>query len=523
MTPSKRIIENCRFVQRINSDRKMKILSASELKFIDEQTILIEGIQSVDLMERASWALYEQLKRDFNTKNHQFSIVCGSGNNGGDGLALARILNQNGGQVKVYLHKNHKYSKDNLINQNRLKELNIPIRFFELNQNLDLSNQSIVIDCLFGYGLSRPLDQEWRNIITQINQHVVIAVDLPSGLIADSTTDKSYPIVKATKTYTFQTPKAALLLPENSPYSGEIEVLDIGLNQKAIEQIQTSCFYTSLSDIQEKIFTPNRFSHKGTFGHSLIIGGSYGKMGAVVLAGKSTLKTGCGLVTTFIPQCGYQIMQTAFPEAMVLTDTNSEHLINFPKDISSFSAIGIGIGMGTHPKTQIGFIEFLKQCSHKPKLVLDADALNILAQQPNTLSLLPENTIITPHPKELERLIGSWKNDFEKLKKATELAQKLRIIVVIKGAYTAIVLPNRQIHFNPTGNWGMATAGSGDVLTGIITSLLSQGYIPENAAVIGVFLHGLAADCQIQHIHKKSLIASDIIDGISAAWKVVMN
>ncbi|MFA7445549.1 MAG: NAD(P)H-hydrate dehydratase [Flavobacteriaceae bacterium] len=501
----------------------MKILSSSELKLVDEQTIVTEGIESVDLMERASMALYEQLKEDFDIKNNLFCIVCGSGNNGGDGLALARIITQNGGQAKVYLHKSQKYSTDNLINQNRLDELNIPIHFFELDQNPDFPGESVVIDALFGYGLSRPLNTEWKNSIAQINQQsTVVSVDLPSGLMADSFTEKNHPIVKATKTYTFQTPKLALLLPENALYSGETEVLDIGLDKKAIKQIQTSCFYTTLSDIQEKIIYPNRFSHKGTFGHSLIIGGSYGKMGAVVLSSKSALRTGCGLITTYVPKCGYQILQTAFPEAMTLTDKDSEYLINFPKDITSFSAIGIGIGMGTHPETQEGFIDFLKNCSlHKPKLVLDADALNILSQNKQALHFLPENTIITPHPKELERLIGSWENDFEKLEKAMNFSKEFKLILAIKGANTCVVLPNGELHFNATGNWGMATAGSGDVLTGIITSLLAQGYAPENATILGVFLHGLSADLQVKSIHKKSLIASDIINGIFQAWKII--
>lgn len=503
----------------------MKILSSSELKQVDEQTIFAEKIDSVDLMERASMVLYEQLRQDFDLKKQLFCLVCGSGNNGGDGLALARILAENGAQVKVYLHKHHRYSKDNLINQKRLNERDIPIHFFELEQNLDLPNPSVVIDALFGYGLSRPLGEEWGNIVRQINsQEVVVAVDLPSGLPADSVADKKFPIVKASLTYTFQTPKLALLLPENASCSGEIKILDIALDTKTINQIQTSYFYTTLSDIRDKIMVPNRFAHKGTLGHSLIVGGSWGKIGAVILSSKAALRAGCGLVTTYVPQCGYQILQTAFPEAMTITDRSDDYLVDFPKNLTSFSAVGMGVGMGTHPETQNGFVEFLKKYKQQlSKLVLDADALNILAQNPRNLSYLPENTIITPHPKELERLIGSWENDFEKLKKVILLAQQFQIIVVIKGAHTAIVLPNGQIHFNATGNWGMATAGSGDVLTGIITSLLAQGYTPEKASVIGVFLHGLAADVQVQTIHKKSLIASDIIDGLSVAWKQVMN
>lgn len=505
----------------------MKILSASEMKTADNQTVIKEQIESVDLMERASMALFEQLQKDFDIQDTLFSIVCGSGNNGGDGLALARIIEQNGGAVNVYLLKSQKYSKDNFINQQRLESLNIPIRFFDLDENLEISKHSVVIDALFGYGLSRGLDFEWKNIIKQINStdNFVVSVDLPSGLLPDSVSDKNHPIVKATKTYTFQSPKLALLLPENAIYSGEFEVLDIQLDKGSIEEIQTNYFYTTLEDIRQKTINPNRFSHKGTFGYSLIIGGSYGKIGAVVLSSKAALKTGCGLVTAYVPKCGYTVLQAAFPEAMTLTDVEDNFITEFPKDIAQFSAIGIGVGMDTKPETQKAFIRFLEDISKnqkQTKLVLDADALNILSQNKDALRFLPENTIITPHPKELERLIGSWKSDFEKLEKAMSFTKEFKLILVIKGANTCVVLPNGEFHFNATGNWGMATGGSGDVLTGIITSLLAQGYSSENATILGVFLHGLSADLQVKSIHKKSLIASDIVNGISQAWNTIL-
>ncbi len=505
----------------------MKILSASELKIIDNKTIISEQIESVDLMERASIALYDQLKKDFDVQETLFSIVCGSGNNGGDGLALARIIQQNGGAVNVCLLKSQKYSKDNFINQQRLKSLNIPFILFDLEDDLDILEHSVVIDALFGYGLSRSLDIEWKNLIEQINStnNFVVSVDLPSGLLADSFSDKTHPIVKATKTYTFESPKLSLLLPENVFYSGEFEVLDIQLDKPSINEIQTKYFYTTLADIQQKTINPNRFSHKGTFGHSLIIGGSYGKMGAVVLSSKAALRTGCGLVTAYVPKCGYHIMQSSFPEAMTLTDVDDNYITEFPKDVSMFSSVGIGVGMDTKLETQKAFLYFLEDISKnqkQTKLVLDADALNILSQNKQALHFLPENTIITPHPKELERLIGSWKNDFEKLEKAMNFTKEFHLILVIKGANTCIVLPSGELHFNATGNWGMATGGSGDVLTGIITSLLAQGYAPEKAAITGVFLHGLSADLQVKSIHKKSLIASDIINGISQAWNTIL-
>lgn len=504
----------------------MNILSASQLKAADQNTIRVQNITSVDLMERASQRLFDRLYQDFDLAKNSFTIICGTGNNGGDGLALARMLVQSGCQVKIYLLKSENYSQDNTANQNRLEELRVPVFEFELTDRLALPENSIVIDALFGYGLSRPLDKTWENIISQINLsgNYIVAVDLPSGLLPDAFSDKHFPVIKADVTYTFQCPKTALLLPENAAYSPDFKVLDIDLDKKTLEETQTTQRYTTLESVKKYLIKNSRFAHKGTFGHSLIIGGSYGKIGAVVLSSKAALKTGCGLVTAYLPRCGYTVIQTAFAEAMTITDAHEEHITEFPAVASSFSAVGIGVGMGTVAQTQQAFSDFLKDFSGQikaPHLVLDADALNILSQNREATALLPEKTILTPHPKELERLIGKWENDFDKLNKAKHFTQKYNLVVVIKGAHTVVVLPNGELHFNSTGNWGMATGGSGDVLTGVITSLLAQGYEPEKAAILGVFLHGLAADLQVRTIHRKSLTATDIIDGISGAWSVL--
>jgi len=504
----------------------MKILSAIQMKQADAHTTVRQQISSLDLMERASNAIFEQLTADFKDFNGSFTILCGAGNNGGDGLALARMLHNTGFSVRVFLLEKHTYAADNQSNQLRLYELGIPIEPFDLSTTFDFSQDTIIVDCLFGYGLTRPLDTDWAYIIRQINEQpsIVISIDLPSGLFADQHTDMQYPIVKADLTYTFHCPKLALLLPENAACSRQFKILDIQLDSRFIDDLPEDFLYTEKKEITHFVPPPNKYVHKGTYGHALIAGGSYGKIGATILSSKAALRTGCGLVTSYVPQCGYTILQSVFPEAMVLTDPDNNALSTFPEDLSPFDAIGTGIGMGTSDQSQKALKALLltmAKMDKAPALVVDADALNILALHPEWLSYVPPHSILTPHPKELRRLIGPWENDFDKLQKTKDFCAQYGVITLIKGAHTAVVCPSGQIHFNSTGNWGMATAGSGDVLTGVITSLLAQRLRPEQAAVTGVFLHGLAGDIAIQHISPKGLIASDLIQYLPDAWGII--
>ncbi len=503
----------------------MKILSAIQMKQADAHTIDRQQISSLDLMERAANTIFEQLTADFKDFKGSFTILCGAGNNGGDGLALARMLHGADIPVKIFLLDKQTYSADNSSNQVRLSKLGISIVPFDLCTSLDIPKNTIIVDCLFGYGLTRPLHTDWTYLIQQINAHpLVISIDLPSGLLADQHTDAQHPIVKANMTYTFHCPKLTLLLPENAPYSGQFKILDINLDEIFIHELPTEYIYSEKKEIVQFVPPCQKYAHKGTYGHALIAGGSYGKIGATVLSSKAALHTGCGLVTSYIPPCGYTIVQSTFPEAMVLTDPSNNTLSTFPEDLSSFNAIGVGIGMGTSQQSQKALETLLRKVTKMdkaPSLVLDADALNILALKPEWLSSVPSQSILTPHPKELERLIGPWENDFDKLQKTKAFSEQYGLITLIKGAHTAIVCPTGQIYFNSTGNWGMATAGSGDVLTGVITSLLAQGLQPERAAVTGVFLHGLAGDIATRHIHPKSLIASDLTHYLSDAWTVL--
>ncbi len=505
----------------------MKILTATDIRKADQATIDQQGLRSFDLMERAANCLFQHMTKDFPSFESSFVIFCGAGNNGGDGLALGRLLFQSGRDVRIFLHQSDKYSADNQENQERLQQAGIPIQFFTHAIPADFAKQDVLIDALYGIGLSRPLAEAWRPVINAINasDRPVLAIDTPSGLFVDQPSSNEMLIIRAHHTYTLQCPKIALLQPENAEYIGELTVVDIQLDEAALAAVDSSYYLTTLETIQARCSMPSRFAHKGTFGHALIVGGSYGKIGAIHLSAKAALRTGCGMVTIYSAACANPILQTNFPEAMLQTDSELTHITSFPKTIDSYAAIGVGMGMGKHDDTKQAFYCFLRElsaASKRPKLVLDADALNLLAQHPESLRDLPAESILTPHPKELQRLIGSWTDDWDKMEKTRAFAQQHQVVVLIKGANTAVVLLDGTIYFNTTGNWGMATAGSGDVLAGIITSLLAQGFSSKDAALTGVYLHGLAADLAVQTMHPKSLIASDIIDGISKAWQAVL-
>lgn len=503
----------------------IKILTAPQIKDADNYTIQNEPISSIDLMERAANAFVSQFNIDFPNSTHPIHIICGNGNNGGDGLAIARILLQQKEEVKVYIFQAKKYADDFLINLIRLKKKNKKcIHYIKDISFIDnIPTYSFIIDSIFGTGLNATIikDSLQYKVIEKINSrhfYQVIAVDIPSGLFADQSTNSI--CIEANKTYTFQFPNLSFLLPETGKYVNDFTVLDINLHPEIIHKSDTTFYYITQKDIADKIKYRKKYSHKGTYGHALIIAGSYGKMGAAVLASKACLRSGCGLVTTHIPQCGYDIMQTAFPEAMCSIDKNSKYFSNFKQD-NKYDTVAVGPGIGTHSSTIKAFETLLKQV--KTPIVIDADAINILSKKKKLLQLIPKNSILTPHPKEFERLVGTWKNDFERLTLQQSFSKKYKVIIVLKGANSSISDTNGHVYFNSTGNAGMATAGTGDVLTGIITSLLTQQYAPLDAAIIGVYLHGLAGDIALHYQSMESLIASDIIENMGAAFKMIKN
>ena len=487
----------------------MKILSTEQIYQADYATIENKSISSIDLMEFAANQCFNWIDNYISSKDQKVHVFCGTGNNGGDGLVIARKLIQANYSVITYsVNFSENKSNDFIINYNRLIELNQNI--VELNSSNDfplILNNDLIIDAIFGIGLKRPPIGFVKQLIQNINESgaFIISIDFPSGLFSESTVIDKESVIKSDYTLTFQNPKLAFLLPENQEFCENWSIIDIQLDTSFIQSLKSNYETVDIDYIRSIYRKRKKFSHKGTFGHSLIIGGSYGKIGAVVLASKSALKIGSGLVTSYIPKCGYQVLQSSIPEVMVEVD--DEKYLQYFNFKTKPSVIGIGIGMGEHLKTKNGFANFLKE--NKLPLIIDADAINILSKHEELLDFIPKNSILTPHPKEFERLVGKWNNDYEKLNKLQEFSLKYSCVIVLKGAYSAIAYQNK-IYFNVTGNSGLATAGSGDVLTGIITGLLAQKYSPLEASILGVYIHGKAADIAIKTKHtEETFIASD--------------
>lgn len=493
----------------------LKILTAKQIRELDDYTIRNTPILSINLMERACREFVVWFTERFDTR-HKIGVMCGTGNNGGDGLGIARMLNEMGYTVKVWIVRGGvAASEDFSKNLERLKGKNVHDIPAVPDDN-PFQQCDILIDAIFGSGLSRPVEGLYAKVIDKINasEAIRVAVDIPSGLMADSHSSGS--IVEAHHTVSFQLPKLAFLMPENYRYTGNWNVVKIGLSKDFIKEAPSPYGLLQKKDIQRIRKIRSIIAHKGNFGRGLLISGSYGKMGAAVLASRAALRAGIGLLTVHSPQCGYNIMQTAVPEAMVQADTHAEYFAAAPHT-ENYDAVGIGPGLGQNNETMKALGNMLEK-SNKP-LILDADALNILAVRREYLHLLPGKSILTPHPKEFERLAGNSENDFHRLEKLKEFSVTNNVIVVLKGAWTSIAFPDGTVRFNSTGNPGMATGGTGDVLTGILTSLLAQGYTPEETAVFGVYLHGLAGDLAVREKSYESLIASDLTDYIPAAFR----
>jgi NAD(P)H-hydrate epimerase len=494
------------------------ILNSEEIKAWDQYTIQHEPISSVDLMERAASKCFEWINKQPWQENH-FKIFCGKGNNGGDGLAIARLLFEAGYHVTAFILEFGKPGSDDFqTNLQRLHELPVDIHFIQNSESFpSLRTHDIVIDALFGFGLNKPVNGLAAQLIHHINgaSAIIVSIDLPSGLFINASS-KENEVTRANHVLTFQCYKLGLLVQENAAFLGEIHVLDIGLYPGFLKEKH---FHQHLiaEDFIKTIFQPrNAFAHKGSFGHALIIAGSYGKVGAATLAAKACLHSGAGLTTMYAPKCGYNILQIAVPEAMVLIDDNENCLSSLPGEIEKYSVVGIGPGIGTKDETRKMF-SFVIRRSHKP-LVIDADGLNCLSLQKELLEHLPPYSILTPHPKEFDRLFGDHQNDFERINTAKKKAKELNIVIVLKGHHSLIATPSGELFFNTTGNAGMAKGGSGDVLTGIITAFVAQGYEPLHAAVLGVYLHGHAGDLAAKTLSQEAMVATDLITFLSQAF-----
>lgn len=497
----------------------MKILTAAQTRAADAFTIEQENIKSGELMERAAQAFTGWFKTKFPVATQEsVSIFCGPGNNGGDGLAIARLLYQKKYSVEVFIvAAGNKYSADFNYNLEQLPHTITKAYLYDDQDIPAIAVNTRVIDALFGTGLNRPLSGLAAAVIQQINNSkaMVVAVDMPSGLFADAPNSPADSIIQADFTISFELPKLAFLLSGNAPYVGEWAVVPINLNAGFISQTESKYFLIT-PDMPAAILKPRpKYSHKGTFGHALLISGSYGKIGATVLSARACLRSGVGLLTVHCPAVGYAIVQTAVPEAMTVTGPETNIITRLP-DISSYNAIGMGPGLGKADATK-QVVKQLLQVSTAP-LILDADALNIIAEDEQLKTLLPPNSILTPHPKEFERLAGKAENDYQRLDLLTSFCRKHRCYVILKGAHSCIGTPAGLFYFNTTGNPGMATGGTGDVLTGIITGLVAQQYSALDACILGVYLHGLAGDLAKAEKGEQALIASDIIHYLGNAF-----
>lgn len=506
----------------------MKILNAEQIRALDAYTIAHEPIAPDDLMERASVAWTHWLQGLYAAPRCVL-VICGTGNNGGDGLCVARLLYQHRYDVRVVVIDNSNTpTPDFERNRQRLTRYSqIPFAIVrqaeQLAQTLDAPPHTLLIDALFGSGLNRPLSGLYAQVVMSINRHAgpILAIDLPSGLYSDRHTDSPY-IVRATHTATFELPKLALLLPDTYSYVGQWHCIPIQLHPQAIEQADTPYYYLDRDPLLYPDEMPlinispldNKFAHKGTRGHALIIGGSKGKIGAAVLATRAAMQHGAGLTTACVPQCGYSVLQTAAPEAMTLSDArDKDYLSQLPRDLSVYRAVAIGVGLGQHPDTALMLYDLLRYAQTTTQAttwIFDADALNLIAAH-HWQNLLPPNSILTPHPKEFERLAGTTKNHFERLEKLRYLAQEWQCYIALKGAHTAVACPNGTVFFNSTGNPAMATGGSGDVLTGMVAAYCAQGYTPKQALLTAVYRHGQAGDKALKASENSYLLASNLI------------
>ncbi|MBN1199832.1 MAG: NAD(P)H-hydrate dehydratase [Bacteroidales bacterium] len=510
----------------------MKILPVEKIREADAYTIEHEPVKDIDLMERAARKCFEWLYQHI-PSSHQVKVIAGSGNNGGDGLAIARMLVDRGYDVEVFLiGDKKKLSPSCTINYNRFirkpggqsRIVLLPETTQPEGNNIPfppwgkITGEVVVIDALFGSGLTRPVTGVHAQLIDFVNklEKLIVSIDVPSGLFIDKTVNGADTpvIIRADYTLTFAPPKLGFFFPENDPYIGEWVLLDIGLSFEFLSRVEVKNFMVTAASVKPLLRKRNKFDHKGTFGHALLVCGGKGKMGAAILAAGGCLRSGSGLVTVRVPRSAVDILQTAVPEAMIVIDPNEEYFSEVP-DLSGYTAIAVGPGIGMEKPTVEAFKQLIQ--AGLP-MVIDADAITILGENKTWLSFLPPGCILTPHVKEFERIAGKATDDFHRNQLQRDLSFRHSCYILLKGAYTAITTPNGNCFFNTTGNPGMATGGSGDVLTGLIAGLIAQKYPPLEAALLGVYLHGLAGDLAAGIAGQEALTATDIINHIGNAY-----
>lgn len=499
----------------------MKFFNTSIIKAIDAYTIEHEPVASIDLMERAARVLTSAILERYAGRG--FAVFAGPGNNGGDGLAVARMLHNAGCSVEVWLvNPKERLSADCAVNLERLSGIGVPvIQVADSFAMPSISNGTVIIDALFGSGLDRPVvNGVFADVIRGIDavDNDVVAIDMPSGLLGADNDPSLQLIVLATLTLTLQFPKLSQLFAENDMFVGELKILDIALSQRAIAETPSPFEYTCKEDILPLVKPRAKHAHKGVFGRALLVAGSRGMAGASVLAARSALRSGVGLLTVHVPACNNSIVQVAVPEAMTSIDNNENCFSDFI-ETERYTAVAVGPGIGQSEECEAALLNLIDTC--KAPMVLDADALNILARNPKYMQRLPQGSIITPHIGEFARLFGATDSSYVRLQAAQVYAMTFGVTIVLKGAHTVVVTQLGTMHFNSTGNPGMATAGCGDVLTGCILSLLAQGFAAPDAARLAVYVHGLAGDIAAKEKGKTALVAGDVVDCLPLAWRLL--
>ena len=500
-------LSSCNFINFKERTIPMKILRSDQMYQADRATLKKQCISSLELMERAGKRCYEWILEHYGNFR-KIRIYCGTGNNGGDGLVIARLLNEAGFEVELYALQFSSNSDDFQSNLALWESQDRKVHWITEEVQLpEPDSEALLIDAIFGIGLNRAPEGLIKSVIQHMNRSgaTVLSVDFPSGLFSEQQVTDREAVVKADICLSFQNPKLAFFLPQNSEFIKRWALLDIGLDQQFIQDLDCDMEMIDAAYVKNIYKKRATFSHKGTYGHSLIIGGSFGKIGAVALASRAALRTGSGLVSVYIPKCGYEVLQSVNPE--VMAEVDSENYLEYFNFKTRANVLAVGPGLGTHMKTKKGFVDFLKE--QRLPMVLDADALNIVAEHEEIAKWIPSGSVLTPHPGEFRRLVGDWETDLEKLGKQKAYAGEHNCVVVLKGAHTSIT-DGGQVFFNNTGNPALATAGSGDVLTGMITGLMAQGYSGLKAAILGVYLHGRVADIGVEKGEsQESFLASD--------------
>lgn len=499
----------------------MKILSTEQIRELDAYTILNEPISSIHLMERAARACVSRISKLVKL-DEKLIVVCGKGNNGGDGLAITRLLIDQGFDAHaIVIHYTENFSEDASANYNLLKE-KFPDNVHDIHAFEELearmTNKTVLIDAILGTGINKAVEGFLGEVIQYLNSkfHKIISIDVPSGLFCDKSSSGNKNIIHSNLTLSFQIPKLAFFFAENKTFVPEFEILKIGLSEKKMQTLSSHYYYVTPQEIASLLKRRSKFSHKGTYGHALLLAGSKGKSGAALISAKACLRSGAGLLTVHSTKNTLSALLNYLPEAMSSEDANDLHISEIEKP-EKYDALAFGPGLGTHNDTQLVLKKILNY--YNGSMVIDADGLNILSENKTWLNFLRPETILTPHSKEFERLTEKYTDDFERLKAAKQFSIKYNCILILKGAHAAIAMPDGNVFFNSSGNPGLAKGGTGDGLTGIILGLLARGYSSPQAALIGTFIHGYAADLCTKKKSEESLLISDVIEMLPKAFK----